>query len=129
MYRQIIPCEAEGRRVRKVTISLDCNAVIVAFSDGTYILFAIRRDWVGTDDEEVYIGHELDDILDFGHNELVRAGVVTEGELEGMVQDREKARMDERREREFKVYQRLKRTYEPQAKPEQPAPEMPEGEL
>ena len=109
MKTEISDKEAIGKTVEKFVYSLSANQMIVCFDDDTFTTFGIDPGYESGDEEIVNVPLEW---FDFGHEKLVRTGILSEKEWESMWNKERQIEQERLEISERNQYLRLKSKYE-----------------
>jgi len=105
MLKEIKLDEIIGKKITGYESSISNGQMIISFSDNTFTTLEVD---LGYDPgEEEIIGASLD-ILDFGNDELIALGIISQTELEAILNKRNAEIVLRRNRRELSEYNRLK---------------------
>jgi hypothetical protein len=103
--------EAAGKTVGAVEFSFDDGQVVIAFTDDTFAAIRLAENFI---DDSYHLEDGHFDVFGFLNlDRLIRAGILTEAELEDLRVRRNAAEAADREKQERAEYERLKAKFDP----------------
>jgi hypothetical protein len=115
MKTQIQLSEAVGKTLTGYSLDGFQHTLLLMF-DEEFVCLTVEN---GYHDEHATIEHGDLNIADIGASEIVRLGIMSQEEINAMIEARQRAWSDRQRERDRQIYEQLKAKFEPT---NQPAP-------
>ena len=108
MKQEITYTEAIGKTIEAIELSHTSGGMIIVFTDGTFTHFEVHH---GYHDDAPEIMWSKLDLLDFGDDQLITAGVISQDELD-QIRKQKSAKFKAKKEAyDRQEYERLKKKF------------------